>query len=196
MTENDFLRAFIQPWNTPVQAHESFSEATRAAAVLICLYRHQDELHVLFTERAHHLKHHAGQVSFPGGKAEACDTDLVHTAYREAQEEIGLNTSQLKLVGQLGTHKTISGFEVTPVLSLYESSLNIEKDLILDSNEVASIFHVPLKFLMQRNHYFTEVIRHKNQPLPVHFIPYQERMIWGATASMLALLRDHIQSNL
>lgn len=196
MNEADFLRAFNQPWKTQVHAHEAFKNATRAAAVLICLYRHNEQLHVLFTERAHHLKHHAGQISFPGGKAEPNDPSLVHTAYREAEEEVGLVTRHLRLLGQLGTYRTVSGFEVTPVLAFYQKPLDLQQDLTIDPNEVASVFHVPLAFLMDETRYFTETIRREKASFPVHFIPYNKRMIWGATAGMLALLRDHIVANL
>lgn len=194
MTKNEFLAAFNQAWTTQVNAHEAFKDADRAAAVLICLYMHKETLHVLFTERALHLKHHAGQISFPGGKAEPEDSDLVETAYREAREEIGLNTQCLKLLGRLGTYKTISGFSVTPIISMYEGQLDIHNDLVLDHNEVASIFHVPLAFLMDEKHYLTEMIHRSGEDFPVHFIPYEGRLIWGATAGMLALLREHISS--
>jgi len=195
MTEADFLRAFSQPWKTPTSAHEAFLEATRPAAVLICLYHHNNKLHVLFTERASHLKHHAGQISFPGGKAEEFDASLVHTAYREAQEEIGLDSNHLRLLGQLGTYRTISGFTVTPILSVYDQPLSLEQDLVLDANEVASVFHVPLKYLMDKAHYYTEEVQRNGRSFTVHFVPYGGRMIWGATAGMLVLLRDHILAN-
>lgn len=195
MNETDFLRAFSQSWKTPTSAHEAFLDATRPAAVLICLYQHKHKLHVLFTERASHLKHHAGQISFPGGKAEKEDISLVHTAYREAEEEIGLDVSHLRLLGQLGTYRTISGFAVTPILSVYDQVLDIEQDLVLDTNEVASVFHVPLKYLMDKAHYYTEQVQRDGSSFTVHFVPYNGRMIWGATAGMLALLRDHIIAN-
>lgn len=195
MTEADFIRAFSQTWKTPIGANEAFIEANRPAAVLICLYLHHNKLHVLFTERASHLKHHAGQISFPGGKAELEDESLVHTAYREAEEEIGLNTEHLRLLGQLGTYRTISGFAVTPILSVYDQALNLHSDLQLDANEVASVFHVPLNYLMDKKHYYTEMVENAKGRFPVHFIPYENRMIWGATAGMLALLRDHIRAN-
>ncbi|MGB3725141.1 MAG: CoA pyrophosphatase [Glaciecola sp.] len=196
MTETEFLSAFNQPWTTQVSAHEAFKNANRAAAVLICLYVHNNQLHVLFTERAQHLKHHPGQISFPGGKAEPSDVDLVDTAYREAKEEIGLQTNALKLLGKLGTYRTISGFAVTPIIAIYNKVLDLHKDLVLDHNEVASVFHVPLAFLMNEQHYFTEHIHRADGVFPVHFIPYNERLIWGATAGMLALLRDHVSAKL
>lgn len=192
MTETDFLTAFNQPWNQESPSNKFFKDAKRPAAVLICLYEHENSLHVLFTERATHLKHHAGQISFPGGKAEHEDTSLVETAYREAREEIGLDTSHLRLLGQLGEYKTISGFAVYPIIAKYEKPLDIETNLIIDDNEVASVFHVPLAFLMNENNYFTEVIRRNNNQFPVYFIPYNNKMIWGATAGMMAQLQQHV----
>lgn len=195
MTELDFLQAFNRPWLSANVIENPFKNATRPAAVLICLFRENNKLQVLFTERSSHLRHHAGQISFPGGKAEASDKDLVETAYREAQEEIGLVPNKLTLLGRLSPYKTISGFNVTPIVSVYQSKLNIEKDLIIDANEVASVFKVPLAFLMERKNYFTEVIHRKNEAFPVYFIPYKNRMIWGATAGMLASLQSHIEAN-
>jgi 8-oxo-dGTP pyrophosphatase MutT (NUDIX family) len=195
MTENDFLQAFNRPWQPDNITDHTFEQATRPAAVLICLYREKDTLQVLFTERSSHLRHHAGQISFPGGKAEKSDKDLVETAYREAKEEIGLQPHKLNLLGRLGPYKTISGFAVTPIVSIYQDSLNIATDLIIDPNEVASVFRVPLAFLMEKNNYFMETVKRGPDAFPVYFIPYQGRMIWGATAGMLASLQSHIETH-
>lgn len=195
MTELDFLQAFNRPWQSGNIVETLFKEATRPAAVLICLFRENDKLQVLFTERSSHLRHHAGQISFPGGKAELSDKDLVATAYREAEEEIGLPPQKLTLLGRLSPYQTISGFVVTPIVSLYQGELCLQKDIRIDPNEVASVFKVPLAFLMDRTNYFTEMVHRKNESFPVHFIPYQNRMIWGATAGMLAALQTHIEAN-
>jgi len=77
MTESEFLAAFNKPWQIPQVADEPFSQAKRPAAVLICLNPVDHELHIILTKRAAHLKHHAGQISFPGGKAEAQDKNLI-----------------------------------------------------------------------------------------------------------------------
>lgn len=195
MTEHDFLQAFNRPWQLDNIIENPFEDATRPAAVLICLYRENDKLQVLFTERSSHLRHHAGQISFPGGKAENSDVDLVETAYREAQEEIGLAPDKLNLLGRLAPYKTISGFVVTPIVSVYQDPLNIDTDLVIDINEVASVFKVPLAFLMEKNNYFTEMVYRKSDSFPVYFIPYEGRMIWGATAGMLASLQSHIETH-
>lgn len=194
MTETEFLKAFNQPWRVEA-LNEVFVNANRPAAVLICLYYQAQQLHVIFTQRALHLKHHAGQVSFPGGKAEDFDANLVETAYREAKEEIGLNIEQLKLLGNLPIYKTISGFAVKPIVSIYQTSLDIKQDLVIDANEVDSVFSVPLAYLMQENNYHIEKLRRCEESLPVYFIPYQNKMIWGATAGMLAQLKSHINSH-
>ncbi len=194
MTENDFLTAFNQPWNQESPSNRLFKNANRPAAVLVCLFQHQNHLHILFTQRADHLKHHAGQISFPGGKAEQSDRNLVETAYREAQEEVGLHSDYLRLIGKIGEYKTISGFAVHPIIAMYDHPLNISEDLAIDENEVASVFHVPLKFLMDESNYFTETIHRNNQSFPVYFIPYEGRMIWGATAGILAQIQQHVES--
>jgi 8-oxo-dGTP pyrophosphatase MutT (NUDIX family) len=196
MTELDFLSAFNRPWSL-TQAHDHpFIDAKRPAAVLLCLFPKRGKLHVLFTQRAGHLKHHAGQISFPGGKAEKSDIDLVDTAYREAQEEIGLHRKHLRLLGRLGTYKTISGFAVMPIVAVYDKTIDLNTDLIIDPNEVENVFSVPLAFLMDINHYYVETVHRKARSFPVYFIPYQQRMIWGATAGILAQLQKHITTHL
>ncbi|MFT4654939.1 MAG: 8-oxo-dGTP pyrophosphatase MutT (NUDIX family) [Kangiellaceae bacterium] len=196
MTELDFLSAFNRPWSLDEAADYPFLEAKRPAAVLICLFPNQDKLHVLFTQRAIHLKHHAGQISFPGGKAEKSDIDLVDTAYREAQEEIGLQREHLRLLGRLGVYRTISGFAVMPIVAIYDKPLNINSDLIIDPNEVANVFSVPLAYLMDTQRYYVEMVQRQKKSFPVYFIPYEQRMIWGATAGILAQLQKHISTHL
>jgi len=196
LTEEDFLSAFYRPWTLDNIADAPFIDAKRPAAVLICLFSHKEKLHVLFTERASHLKHHAGQISFPGGKAEETDLDLVDTAYREAQEEIGIERSHLRLLGRLGIYKTISGFAVLPIIAVYDKPLDILYDLVVDDNEVASVFSVPLEYLMNMKHYHVEKVYRRGQTFPVYFIPYQKHMIWGATAGILSQLQAHISTRL
>ncbi|MFC4699200.1 CoA pyrophosphatase [Glaciecola siphonariae] len=192
MKELDFLAAFNQPWHVERDAGEPFPGSQRPAAVLICLNPTPQGLCVIFTQRAGHLKHHAGQISFPGGKAEDNDMGLVHTAYREAQEEIGLAPEQLKLIGRLPPYRTISGFAVTPIVAKHRSGVKVPNDLIIDANEVGEAFQVPLSFLMDKNNYFIHQINRGELQFPVYYITYQQHVIWGATAGMMALLRDHI----
>jgi 8-oxo-dGTP pyrophosphatase MutT (NUDIX family) len=166
----------------------------RSAAVLIALVNDSDEmnisgLQVLLTKRASHLKHHPSQISFPGGKVEPTDRNLIHTALREAQEEIGLSPEAVTIIGQLPNYEIISGYQVTPIVAVIESPQYYQKD----ANEVDEIFQVPLQhFLQPENH--RSIISYRNgHHHNVHFFPYKHYNIWGATAAMIKDLVDHIK---
>lgn len=150
------------------------------AAVLIPIIDYGDKLHVLFTQRALHLRHHPGQISFPGGRIEP--EEQSHTAaLREAHEEIGLSPAAVELLGQLPLQSTSTGFTIQPWVGL----LKPQPRWILQTNEVAGIFEVPLQhFLQQENrHQFSLKLRGKEQQL--YAMPYQDKFIWGATAAIL-----------
>ncbi|MFQ3191904.1 MAG: 8-oxo-dGTP pyrophosphatase MutT (NUDIX family) [Paraglaciecola sp.] len=166
----------------------------KSAAVLIALVNDSDEmnisgLQVLLTKRASHLKHHPSQISFPGGKVEPTDRNLIHTALREAQEEIGLSPEAVTIIGQLPNYEIISGYQVTPIVAVIESPQYYQKD----ANEVDEIFQVPLQhFLQPENH--RSIISYRNgHHHNVHFFPYKHYNIWGATAAMIKDLVDHIK---
>jgi 8-oxo-dGTP pyrophosphatase MutT (NUDIX family) len=155
----------------------------RRAAVLIPIVRRPEGLTVLLTQRTEHLTNHAGQVSFPGGRAEEDDSSPIETALRETQEEIGLMRRHVEIVGVLPDHVTASAYVVTPVVGLVTPPF----DLTAESNEVAAIFEVPLRFLMDgMNH------QRMSFELPdgggrrsFYAMPYERFFIWGATAGML-----------
>jgi len=188
MTRNEFLKRF-QLKQLSASSHKyRYHSQLKQAAVLIPLFEEQGRLNVLLTRRAEHLKHHGGQISFPGGKSEPDDENLLATAVREAREEIGLSPEAVSIVGQLHPYQTISGFVVTPVVAMISRQL----DYKIDSGEVAELFHVPLMhFLNTQNHRSVEV-QHKGKAHPVHFMPYQGYNIWGATAAMLKDLAEHL----
>lgn len=171
----------------------------KSAAVLIALFDDNNTkaannptdsgLQVLLTRRASHLKHHPSQISFPGGKVELTDTDLVHTALREAKEEIGLDPNTVSIIGQLPSYQVISGFQVTPIVAM----INSRQPYQMDKNEVDEIFHVPLQhFLQNENHHIIDSYRNGTHH-HVHFYPYKHYNIWGATAAMLKDLINRIQ---
>lgn len=192
MNEKEFLSKFHLPWSAGPTHDFPFPAKTRPAAVLICLQPPFDDLQVLFTQRASHLNHHAGQISFPGGKYESSDKSLIHTALREAEEEIGLNSDKVRILGTLPEYKTISGFAVLPVIGILDESLDLNADLTIDTNEVSRLFQVPLSHLMDDSNYFVHHVERRKRTFPVYFIQYNDDVIWGATAGMSAQLCKHI----
>ena len=127
-----------------------FTERTpRDASVLVPLVERADGLHVLLTQRAERLRDHAGQVSFPGGRAEPDDADPVATALREAAEEIGLAGDSAEVLGSLPSYATVTSYVVTPVVALLKPPLVLQ----LDPGEVDAAFEVPLQYLMTPAHH-------------------------------------------
>ena len=153
----------------------------RPAAVLVPVVRRDDALTVLFTRRTPHLQDHAGQISFPGGRAEPDDASLEATALREAQEEIGLAAAQVELLGRLPEYITVTGYRVTPVVGLASPPL----DLRPDPFEVAEIFEVPLAFLLDPANHVRNTVMQEGKRRRYYAMPYREYYIWGATAGML-----------
>jgi 8-oxo-dGTP pyrophosphatase MutT (NUDIX family) len=167
-----------------------FEREPAHASVLVPLVMHGDAVRVLLTRRTDHLRSHAGQISFPGGRAEAHDADAVETALRETEEEVGLSREHVEVIGSLPTYTTITAFHVTPVVALVHPGFA----LALDAFEVAEAFEVPLSFLMTpANHH-----RHRFEALgsvrQFLSMPWEgagadgltrRYFIWGATAAML-----------
>jgi 8-oxo-dGTP pyrophosphatase MutT (NUDIX family) len=151
------------------------------AAVLIPLLQKSDGLSILLTQRSDHLHDHAGQISFPGGRMDAGDTDLHATALRESQEEIGLQPERVEVIGTLPEYLTVSGYRVTPVVALVDPQAHYS----VDAFEVADVFDVPLAFLMNPANHQVRVWSGDGERRRFYAMPYQERFIWGATAGML-----------
>jgi 8-oxo-dGTP pyrophosphatase MutT (NUDIX family) len=158
--------------------------ANTAAAVLIPVVDHPGRLTVLFTQRTAHLKSHAGQVSFPGGRVEPGDASAEFTALREAAEEIGLAAERVEILGRLPDYRTRTGFRVTPVIGLVVPPL----ELTPDAREVAEVFEVPLAFLLDPQNRQRRTREFQGTTVGYYVFEYEERVIWGATAGMLVNL--------
>ena len=165
----------------PAPAEEIDGMLLKSAAVLVPLVDHEEGMTVLLTRRTDSLSAHAGQISFPGGGLEAGDTSPEDTALRETEEEIGVARTQIELVGRLKAHDTRTGFRVLPVVGLLSPPLSTTPD----PSEVASIFEVPLDFIL-------DPANHRLEPHPegganrqYRAVPYGEHYIWGLTARVL-----------
>lgn len=161
----------------------------RSAAVLIAVQQIAGVPHVILTERASTLKHHAGQVAFPGGKRDEGDESIEHTALREADEEIGLRPDNVQILGRMPSHETVTGFLVTPVIGLVRDSFTPT----LDQNEVAEIFTCPLSHVTDSSRYLIQSRRWGGQQRDYYTVPYGPYYIWGATARILRALAMGMQ---
>ncbi len=151
------------------------------AAVLVPLIERVGEMTVLFTQRTDHLHVHAGQISFPGGRLETTDADPETGALRETEEELGIPAQHVEIVGRLDTYLTRTAFEVTPVVGLLRPPF----PLVPDRFEVADVFEVPLRFLLEPANYVRHERLYAGRAAHYYAIPFGDRYIWGATAGML-----------
>jgi 8-oxo-dGTP pyrophosphatase MutT (NUDIX family) len=168
------LNPFMLDW---VDAHQDL----KPAAVLVPIILREDGLTMLLTKRTEHLNHHAGQVSFPGGRAETQDASPVDTALRETEEEIGLARDHVEIVGYLDDYQTGTGFHIVPVVGFVTPGFN----LTLDEFEVAEAFEVPLDFLFDTANHEQHSRIWNGRERQYYAMPYQGYYIWGATAGMI-----------
>jgi 8-oxo-dGTP pyrophosphatase MutT (NUDIX family) len=175
-----------RPVWTPEAAEENLVPPglrLRRAAVLVPLVERPEGVTVLLTLRTDHLSSHAGQVSFPGGRAEELDSSPIETALRESEEEIGLHRRHVSILGVLPDYVTASAYRVAPVVALVKPPF----ELTADPNEVAEIFEVPLAWLMNGMHHqrMSFELPERGGRRSFYAMPYERFFIWGATAGML-----------
>ncbi|MBW4330493.1 CoA pyrophosphatase [Stakelama sp. CBK3Z-3] len=153
------------------------------AAVLVAV---TDRPHpgVILTQRTRHLRNHAGQIAFPGGRKDDSDTDLVAAALREAHEEIALPADQVRIVGLADRYRTITGFQVTPVVGVIPPDLRFRAE----PGEVDDVFEVPLDFLLDATNHLEAEVEWQGRNRHYYEIFWDERRIWGATAAMIVNL--------
>ncbi len=154
------------------------------AAVMVPIVDRPEGLTVLLTQRASHLKKHAGQISFPGGRIEPGDAGPWEAALRETREEIGLDPALASFAGYLHDHLVITGYLITPAVAFVQPGF----DLRLDLTEVEDAFEVPLEFILDPCNHVASTRVFAGHSFTTHDIPYGHRHIWGATAGMLLSL--------
>ncbi|MDP2882409.1 MAG: CoA pyrophosphatase [Azonexus sp.] len=158
------------------------------AAVLFPIVLRDGGQMVLLTQRTAHLRDHAGQISFPGGRVEAEDLSPSHTALRETEEEIGLPRERIEILGFLPEYRTGTGFRVTPVVALVLPPFELQPDPF----EVAEVFEVPLAFLLDPANHQQHSLHYRGALRNYFAMPYGDYFIWGATAGMIRSLSERL----
>lgn len=158
----------------------------RPAGVLVPIRVINGEARLYLTKRSSALKHHPGQISFPGGKQDASDATLVDTALREAREEIGLRPEQVNVIGTIPCHETVTSFQVTPVVGLIEENFTP----LPEPGEVEEAFHVPLAHVLAAKNFSVQSRRWRGMRRHYYTVPFGPYYIWGATARILRAFAD------
>ena len=177
-------------WNADELADVLGTRALRAAAVLVPFVRRESGLTILFTRRASHLRHHAGQISFPGGAIDPGDVDAVAAAVRETGEETGIVPGDIEPFGYLDGFDTVSGYRVAPVTGFVRGGYSLR----MHEAEVDDVFEVPFAFLLEPGNLRREAIDWQGRSRTIYAFDWCGRRIWGATAAMLKNLIDRLES--
>ncbi|NNU79281.1 CoA pyrophosphatase [Halovulum dunhuangense] len=174
--------------NPEIRAHLPEGRSLRPAAVLVPVVERPAGLSVLLTRRSVRLRHHPGQIAFPGGRMDPGDASRWHAALREAREEIGLAPELVAPLGRLDRHETVTAFDVEPHVGL------VRGDFVVTpcEDEVAEVFEVPLAFVLNPAHFQTHSRIWQGTPRQYWAVPYGPYYIWGATARMLKGLSERV----
>ncbi len=159
-------------------------EDLKPAAIMVPLFWQHEQLHLLLTKRSDQLKHHSGQVSFPGGGFDKSDGTIRQAAIRETEEEIGVGQEFIKVVGYLDDIKTISGFYVTPFVAILSAGFKISAN----KDEVAEVFSVPLSFFLDNKNYRKQTANYQGKKVNYYVYQYENYTIWGVTAEIIVKL--------
>ena len=157
----------------------------KQSAVLLAFIEREHGLNLLLTKRSIHLRHHPGQISFPGGKHDLDDESLKATAIRETNEELGIDINDIDLFGELPFHDTITGFRIKPYLGFVDHRTNISANV----GEVSDVIEVPVASFLQNPAHFVLPIVRPNLTVNVYFKPSEGHAIWGATAAIIEQVR-------
>ncbi len=168
--------------------HPPFSHA----AVLVPLFQKDRQCHLLFTKRSHQVKYHKGEISFPGGVVDEEDRELVHTALREAYEEIGLQERDVQVIGMLDDIVTVTEFIVTPIVGFFPYPYPFRVSQI----EISELIEVPLSFLLKKDSFSEREIFRMGRSEWVYAYQYKNHIIWGATARILKQFLDLLSSEI
>ena len=167
----------------------NFKPPVKEAAVLVSFLHREDQSRLILTRRTLSLSNHKGQIAFPGGKIDKEDLSPSHAAIREANEEIGINQAQIKVLGKLPLYQTVTGYNITPIVGELSPPFIFKKA----EDEVDEIFELPVEFMMDVKNFKRESVIYQGERREFWALPFNDYYIWGATAAILRELAGRFE---
>lgn len=191
----DGLFAMLEGFLRHRKRRELTGKGLKPSAVLVPLFDREGVAYLLLTKRTSHVAQHKKQISFPGGVRDPHDADLLETALRESNEEVGLDPRDIRVIGQLDDAYTVStDYVITPFVAIVKYPFSVR----LNPREVEKTVEVPLDFFMSDENCRAEETVWRGQRCPVYFYQYDGELIWGATARIIRhlveIIREAIRS--
>lgn len=169
-----------------VEFTENDIQQAKKSSVLILFYHKNNTIYTALMQRTRYKGSHSGQVSFPGGKAEPYDNSILHTALREANEELGINSNEVSIIGQLTeVYIPVSNFHVVPFIGITSKT----PQFVLEKKEVEEVIELNIPYFVQQQLTTNKVKMANNTIVKVPSFEYEQKIIWGATALMLNELK-------
>ena len=167
---------------------DNYQPPFKEAAVLVPFLKRENNPYIILTKRTLSLSKHKGQIAFPGGKIDEEDKSPSHAAIRETTEEIGIEQSQIKVLGKLPLYQTVTGYTITPIVGEVSPPYIYKKA----EEEVEAIFELPFELLLDLNNFQRETIIFEERRREFWALPYKDYYIWGATAAILRELAGRL----
>lgn len=189
MQIHDFLTRFqIRQPLDELGYPEEIKSFVRKSAVLIPLVEINNELNILVCKRPDYLKHHPGQICFPGGKCENSDATPLDTALRETQEEMGFVVEKDQVIGEMKSYSTLTGFEIKPYIAFFQQKPHLN----LQQQEVSTAFYIPLSQLIEKTNWRDIQFTRRNSNYTLKGFNTEYGLLWGATAQIIRNLINHL----
>ncbi|MHA1294072.1 MAG: NUDIX hydrolase [Promethearchaeota archaeon] len=188
----EYIKSKLVPFNSPLRISINDNYFTRSAVLFPIIPYEDKPFELVLIHRTNRGTKHRGEMSFPGGKADPMDKNLLETALRECKEEIGVPRSAITILGTLNDFPTLTKYIITPIVGYFSK----DQELVKDDNEVQEIIKIPIDFFFSKNNFKEQPIDIGNKKFPIFYFNYKANnkkyTIWGATAYMIATFINNV----